>query len=270
MMKKFSKTNEEIDGDRIKKTASLVRILPNSITIAALCFGLTAIRFALFQKWEEAVFCVFASAILDSFDGRVARMLGQLTHFGAELDSLSDLVCFGVAPSILLFLKSMYFMEEIGWGICMFFTICCTLRLARFNATIHKPKPSWSKKYFEGIPAPAGAILALFPLVLHFTTGSTIFLNPVLVAFCMIASGILMISTIKNFSSKMIEIKHGYAPLKLLAVSMIIISLITVLWQTLSVLILAYIFMIPVGSRHYAKQKDEETCEKTLPPSPQE
>ena len=255
-MKKIDKVTDSVGRGKLKRSVSLVRILPNTITISALCFGLTAIRFALFDKWEESVLCIFVSAILDTFDGRVARMLGQSSQFGAELDSLSDLVCFGVAPSMLLFLKTMYFMEEIGWAICMFFTICCALRLARFNATMSLIKPDWRSKYFKGVPAPAGAILALLPVILYFSTGHTIFLNPALVAFCMLASGFLMVSTIKNFSSKMIVLGNGYTSLKLVAmISLVIICLITALWQTLSFLVFMYIIMIPVGAYHYAKEE---------------
>jgi CDP-diacylglycerol--serine O-phosphatidyltransferase len=243
------------------KRISLGRMLPSIVTITGFCFGLTAIRFALFYEWETAVLCVFVSALLDALDGRLARLLGQASHFGAELDSLSDLVCFGVTPAMLMFLKSMYGFGNVGWGVCMFFTICCALRLARFNTELLKnePKPSWMKKYFTGVPAPAGAILALFPMILSFSTGSQLFLNPVFVSICLIMSGILMISTLKNFSSKMIEIKNGLASPELLTISLLIICLITKLWITLTILILVYILLIPYGTYRYEKTKQTES-----------
>jgi CDP-diacylglycerol--serine O-phosphatidyltransferase len=244
-----------------KKTVSLVKILPSVVTISAFCFGLTGIRFALFHKWELAVLCVCVSALLDAFDGWVARLLGQSSQFGAELDSLSDLVCFGVAPAMILFLKSMYFMDEIGWGICMFFTVCCGLRLARFNATLNVAKPEWTKKYFTGVPAPAGAILGLFPIVLFFATGNEGFLAPGFVAFCLLSSGVLMISTVKNFSSKMIEIKNGLVSPELLVMSTIVICLITAVWVTLSILTILYILAIPYGAYYYSKVEREKSAE---------
>lgn len=250
-------TETEDEKQPSKRRASIVRLLPSIVTIAAFCCGLTAIRCALFQKWELAVICIFISALFDAFDGKVARMLGQSSQFGAELDSLSDLVCFGVAPSIILFLSTMYRFSAIGWGICMFFTVCCALRLARFNATqiANEPKPDWAKKYFTGVPAPAGAIMALFPLILFFATDRSCFLNGWFVSLNLIVSGALMISTLKTFSSKMIEINSRFTLLALLIVSFLVICLITELWLTLSVLVLMYLASIPLGPSEYAKMK---------------
>ena len=265
-MKKKREMAVAADTDKVatvpatKKGANFVKLLPSAVTIAAFCCGLTAIRFAMFQKWELAVICIFISAILDAFDGKVARLLGQSSQFGAELDSLSDLVCFGVAPSVILFLSTMYRFGGLGWSVCMFFTVCCALRLARFNATqiANVPQPDWAKKYFTGVPAPAGAILALFPLILFFTTDKACFLNVWFVAFCLIASGALMISTLKTFSSKMIEISGNSVLPALLAVSFLVICLITELWLTLSVLVLAYLIAVPFGPIEYAKRQGEK------------
>lgn len=248
-----------------KRRGNVVRLLPSVVTIAAFCCGLTAIRCALFQKWEMAVICIFVSALFDAFDGKVARMLGQSSQFGAELDSLSDLVCFGVAPSIILFLSTMYRFSAIGWGICMFFTVCCALRLARFNATqiANEPKPDWAKKYFTGVPAPAGAIIALLPLILFFATDRSCFLNGWFVSFNLVLSGALMISTLKTFSSKMIEISSRFTLVALLSVSFLVICLITELWLTLSVLVLVYLVSIPLGPSEYAKmEKSTKTTEE--------
>lgn len=249
----------------VRRSINVLKLLPSAVTIAAFCCGLTAVRFALFQKWELAVICIFISAVLDAFDGKVARLLGQSSQFGAELDSLSDLVCFGVAPSVILFMSTMYRFSGIGWAVCMFFTVCCALRLARFNATqiANIPQPDWAKKYFTGVPAPAGAILALFPLILFFATDRVCFLNVWFVAFCLLASGALMISTLKTFSSKMVEINSNSALLSLLVISFLVICLITELWMTLSVLVLVYLVSIPFGPIEYAKlQKREASSEE--------
>jgi len=243
-----------------KKNAGFVRFLPSTVTICAFCFGLTSIRFALFQRWELAVICIFVSALLDSLDGKVARLIGQTSHFGAELDSLSDLVCFGVAPAILLFWRSTYLLGGAGWGICMFFTACCALRLARFNVGLIQSiqKKEWEKKYFEGVPAPLGAILALFPMILFFQTKNEIFLRPSFVSVYLISSGILMISTIRTFSSKMIAINNKSAPMALLIIASFVIFLITEVWLTLITLIIAYLIFIPFGGYEYSKLKNAE------------
>ncbi|MDR2267875.1 MAG: CDP-diacylglycerol--serine O-phosphatidyltransferase [Holosporaceae bacterium] len=257
------KNATEFMGKSFKNSprAPLARLLPTVITIFSFCFGMTSIRFAMAHKWEYAVLCIFASALLDSFDGSVARMLGHASQFGAELDSLSDLVCFGVAPSLMLFLfiKSAQYMENASWGICMFFTVCCALRLARFNAIqiLNEPKPEWQKKYFTGVPAPAGAIIALFPFILFFSTDKVCFMNYKFILSCLITSGVLMISTVKSFSSKMIELKNGIASPELLIISLVVVCLITELWLTLTVLVLAYIAAIPYGIYQYAKTEKE-------------
>lgn len=240
-----------------RQKSSLMKKLPSIITIAALCFGLSAIKFGLFHKWELAVACVIISAFLDSMDGRVARMIGQSSQFGAELDSLSDLVCFGVAPAILMFLSGLYSVESFGWAVCMFFAICCALRLARFNAVLilNEPQPSWSKKYFTGVPAPAGAVIALFPLILYFATDNVAFLNCIFVSICVVFSGLMMISRVKSFSSKMIEFKDGFASPELVVITLVIISVITAPWITMSCLTALYVLMIPFGAYRYRQQK---------------
>jgi CDP-diacylglycerol--serine O-phosphatidyltransferase len=272
---KNNKTENNVDlaeeSASPKKGIVLVKFLPSTITISAFCVGLTSIRFALFHRWEMAVLCIFVAALLDALDGKVARLFGQSSLFGAQLDSLSDLVCFGVAPSIILYLKSIYLLESIGWGVCMFFTVCCALRLARFNAdlTLDEDKPEWEKKYFKGVPAPAGAVLAIFPIVLFFQTNNYIFLHPGFVSGCLLISGILMISTIRTFSSKMIIISSSSAVIALLAISLFIICLITETWLTLVILITIYLLLIPYGIYEYAQTKKKESRQRetaeTLP-----
>ena len=251
-----------------KKKAMLIKVLPSTVTLTAFCFGLTSIRFALFGKWEYAVLCIFISALLDAFDGKVARLLGQSSQFGAQLDSLSDLVCFGVAPSIILFLNSMHSLEKIGWGVCMFFTVCCAIRLARFNTMqlMGDEKPAWAKKYFNGVPAPAGAILGLYPLILYFKSGKECCLHPLFAAFWLILAGSLMISTLKTFSSKMVEMKNGLKAPELLIIGLIVILLITDLWLTLSVMVFIYILSVPYSANEYVKAEkaEEQSKEQSL------
>jgi CDP-diacylglycerol--serine O-phosphatidyltransferase len=249
-----------------KKGPILVKFLPSTITISAFCVGLTSIRLALFQRWELAIFCILIAAILDALDGKVARLIGQSSQFGAQLDSLSDLVCFGVAPSIVLFQISNRLLGSVGWGICMFFTVCCALRLARFNAEmLQEAPPPLEKKYFKGVPAPAGAILAIFPMILFFQTDNLTFLNPLFVSCCLLVSGSLMISCLRTFSSKIIETDNISAPLVLLGISFLVIFLITDIWLTLGVLVTLYIFSIPYGVYKYAQIKECKVINKEAP-----
>ncbi|MDR0678160.1 MAG: CDP-diacylglycerol--serine O-phosphatidyltransferase [Holosporaceae bacterium] len=250
-----------------KKSPLLVKFLPSTITISAFCVGLTSIRLALFQKWELAILCIFVSAILDALDGKVARLIGQSSQFGAQLDSLSDLVCFGVAPAVVLFQISNRLLGSVGWGICMFFTVCCALRLARFNAEMlqSEPKSEYEKRYFKGVPAPAGAILAVFPMVLFFQTSDYAFLNPLFVSCCLLVSGGLMISCLRTFSSKIIEADNISAFVTLLCISFLVIFLITDIWLTLAVLITLYLFSIPYGAYKYARIKEYGTTGKKTP-----
>jgi CDP-diacylglycerol--serine O-phosphatidyltransferase len=243
-----------------KRSPVFVRFLPGMVTISAFCVGLTSIRFALFHKWELAVLCIFVSALLDALDGKVARLFGQSSQFGAQLDSLSDLVCFGVAPAIILFLQSAYLLENVGWGICLFFTVCCALRLARFNSDLlsNDEKPEWEKKYFKGVPAPAGAALALFPMILFFQTDNYIFLAPKFIVFCLWGAGILMISSVRTFSSKMIEVSSGSMQIALLVTSLFVICLITDVWMTLFTLVSIYLISIPYGAYVYNKTRKAE------------
>ncbi len=139
------------------KGQSFNRMIPNILTMLALCAGLTALKFGLEEKWEAAVISIVVAAVLDALDGRVARLLRGTSKFGAELDSLSDFIAFGVAPALLLFLWTMKEAGPIGWVPVLLFSVCCALRLARFNTNMDGPEPpSWARNYFIGVPAPAG------------------------------------------------------------------------------------------------------------------
>ena len=251
---------EKSDSSNKKKYFNITKFLPNAITITAMCFGLSSIRLALFNEWECAVLCIFVSALLDMLDGKVASMLAQSSPFGLQLDSLSDLICFGVAPAVILYLMSMSYIGKFGWGICMFFTVCCAMRLARFNVS-HAPTEEVSeldKKYFTGIPAPAGAIMALFPMILFFETENYFFLKPTVIGIFLLTSGALMVSTIKTFSSKMIEINNNNTWIALTIIAFVIICLTTRLWLSLSILVAAYMILIPGGAYEYSKAASQK------------
>ena len=149
---------------------SINRLIPNVLTLAALCAGLTAIRFGLQGQMERAVIAIIVAAVLDALDGRVARRLGVTSRFGAELDSLSDFLCFGVTPALVLYMSSLTDGGALGWIVTLMFPMCSALRLARFNTALvsDTPPPAWTGSYFTGVPAPAGALLALIPLMVSF------------------------------------------------------------------------------------------------------
>ena len=152
------------------KGQTVSKMIPNIITVGALSAGFTAIRFAFDGKWEFAVVAILVAAILDALDGRMARLLKSASDFGAELDSLSDVIAFGVAPAVVIYVWALSSVDGPGWIAALFFVVCAALRLARFNTTLGK-LPPYAYNYFTGVPAPAGAGLAILPLVVSFEAG---------------------------------------------------------------------------------------------------
>ncbi len=163
---------KEVKRRRLKEL-SINKMLPNVLTVLALCAGLTSMRFGLQERWEAAVWAIIIAGIFDGLDGRIARLLRSSTKFGAELDSLSDVVSFGVAPAILLYLWTMNGAGNVGWVLVLLFAVCCGLRLARFNTMLGEPDPPWAHNFFTGVPAPAGAGLVLLPMIMSFEFGET-------------------------------------------------------------------------------------------------
>jgi CDP-diacylglycerol--serine O-phosphatidyltransferase len=187
------------------------RLIPNILTVLALCAGLTAVLYGFLGNWKFAVLAVVLAAILDALDGRVARLLGGSTKFGAELDSLSDFISFGVAPALLVFLWTLHTAHPIGWVIALVFAVCAALRLARFNTRLGvSDMPTWASDYFTGVPAPAAGGLALLPMILSFEFQSSWLSHPFLNIPVMIGVSILMISRIPTFSIKRFRIPHRY------------------------------------------------------------
>lgn len=242
---------------------SLSRVIPSAITLAALCVGLTSIRYGLAQRLDLAVICILFSAVFDALDGRIARLLGCPSQFGAELDSLSDLVCFGVSPAILMYVVALNSGGALGWAVCLYFAVCCGLRLARFNVMqikdSHAPRenkiPHELKVFFTGIPAPAGAIIGILPVILFLQTGISCVISPIICGLCLLISGSLMVSRIHTFSSKMIKFKSKYAPFALLALSIIVIFLIVEPWMSILLLTLGYVILIPFGEISFRKAR---------------
>ena len=229
-------------------------LLPNMITLVALCSGVTAIRLAFEGRFEIAVAAVILAVFLDAIDGRLARMLQGTSRFGAELDSLADFVNFGVAPALILYFWALNTTRPIGWVICLMFAVACALRLARFNVALDDPnKPPFAPNFFSGIPAPAGAALAMVPLYIGFLVGDTQgHRYVVIVAPLIVALAILMVSRVPTFSGKSLTRVPRDAVLPVLAgAALAIVCLIAYPWQSLLVAAASYVALIPVSSYRY-------------------
>lgn len=253
---------------------SFKSILPNLATVMAMCVGLSAIRFALMGRFDLAAGAIFIAGVLDAMDGRLARLLGVASEFGAELDSLSDFVCFGVAPGVVLYILCLNVWNGVGWAACLFFSVCMGLRLARFNISSRLPdRPLWSSQFFTGVPAPAGAMVALLPLTLHLAFDYDLFIYPALCALSLLGAGTLMISRLPTFSFKSASIPRTFVLPLLLLVGMAVVALFSAPWQTLSVITLLYIGILPLGPRffrkHLSSPKKEEEDEDEEEPSKQ-
>lgn len=197
-------------------TAPGVRFLPNAITVLAFCAGLSSVNFAFHREFLLSVAMIATAAVLDALDGPAARILNSTSRIGAELDSLSDCVSFGVAPALVLFLWELQ-NHPIGWAICLIYAVCCTLRLARFNSALDDDDPPpWSKLFFTGVPSPAGALLAIIPLILYTRFDNGWWTNQWLVAIWLVFVGVLMISRIPT-----IALKNVFIPSKLVLPSLV-------------------------------------------------
>ena len=223
----------------------LSKYIPNSITILSLCSGLTSIRFSIIQEWKIAIYLILLASIFDFFDGWFARKLKGGSNFGAELDSLSDFISFGVAPSLLIYYWSLNTLNSLGWSITLFFSTCAALRLARFTADIYiTTKPIDPNIHFVGIPSPAAAGLSLLPLFIFFEFDLEIFKNSFLNLFNLFIIGFLMVSKIPTISLKSINFSSKKSPWVLLLIVTICIGLISNLWLTLIIITILYISSI--------------------------
>ncbi len=239
------------------------RMIPNILTLLALCAGLTAIRFGLQDKWQPAVIALFAAAIFDGLDGRVARILKGTSKFGAELDSLSDFISFGVAPAILLYLWTMQSWGRFGWLVVLIYSVCCALRLARFNTNLDEPDaPAWAVNFFTGVPAPAAGGLVVVPLILSFQFGDSFVRHPAFVAIFLIVVAALMVSRIPTFAMKKFKVANRMVLPLMLIIGLLAASLMTAPWATLSALAVIYIGSIPYSIRMYRKLERETAQEQ--------
>jgi CDP-diacylglycerol--serine O-phosphatidyltransferase len=218
----------------------LIYLLPNMITIAAICAGLTAIRFGYEGNFEMAVRLILAACVLDGLDGRVARLLKRSTAVGAELDSLADFVNFGVAPVLILHSWAFQDFRNAGWIAVLFYAVCCVLRLARFNVSGRLDTGTTPSEFFVGVPSPAGAVLVMLPMIASFAASDMPLPHPTVTAFYICLIGLLMISRIPTYSFKNITLDRTNAKFFLLGAAILVAALLTYLWATLTFLTLVY------------------------------
>ena len=230
-------------------------ILPNLLTIAGVCLGISSIKFSLDLNFKLAVIFILLASILDALDGRIARLIKGTTDFGKELDSLTDFVSFGIAPAFIIYFWSLNQYGKIGWAITLIFSVCCVLRLARFNLTKYTGSQEWKQNYFEGIPSPIGAILILMPLINELSEFRNFidleFISPMLT----ILISLLLISKIPTYSFKKIKIRPSLTIFILLVAGISLVAIMFFTFETLFLFGLFYFVSIPLSFYTFKKRK---------------
>ena len=243
------KNNLKIVTD--KKNARV--ILPNMLTLIGVCIGLTSIRFALDDKFEFAIIAIIIAALIDGLDGRIARLIKGTSKVGKELDSLTDMISFGVAPAFIMYFWKLNTLGRFGWLICLVYVICVALRLARFNINSNK-EPSWRDNFFEGVPSPAGGILVLTPLIISMTNFNFINLNyDFIVPIFFIITSLLLISKFPSYSFKKIVIQRKTTIFLLFGIVLFFGLLLIYPFNVMAISSIMYFIMLPISFLHYQK-----------------
>ena len=227
-----------------KKTRYL---LPNILTLGGLCLGISSIKFSIDGNFGLAVTLILIAAILDALDGRIARMVKGTSEFGKELDSLTDFVSFGIAPVFTLYFWELLNYGKLGWAITLIYSVCCVLRLARFNLTKFNSEEVWKQNYFEGVPSPIGALLILSPLILDLTNFNLFLDINYFVPIYTLVIAVLLISKIPTYSFKKIKIKPAVTVFILLGIGISLVTLMFFTFETLFIFCLFYILSIPMA-----------------------
>ena len=258
--------------ERDRRGIPLRSVIPNAITALALCAGLTGIRFAMSADWDRALMFIGFAAVLDGVDGRVARMLRGQSRFGAELDSLSDVVAFGVAPALIVYLWTLRLWVPYGWIFSLAYGVCMALRLARFNARIDvEDQPRKSAGFLTGVPAPAGAGMMLLPILLWLSSGEhwAWLLDYRLVALWSAFSAFMIISSVATFSLGSMRLRRTVRLEALVLIAILGAALVTVPWETLSLIVIVYLLLIPFSMMRYARIRRQRVAgASSLAPAP--
>lgn len=244
---KHPKDNKPTASERLKHLSARA-ILPNMITVLALSAGATAIRFAIEGRWQAAMLAIVLAGILDGLDGSIARRLKSTSKFGAELDSLSDVISFGVAPALLLYMWGLKALGGLGWVIALAFTVCCALRLARYNSKLEDDEePRRKAGFLTGLPAPVAAGLALLPVMAMTEFGPGFYTNPELLGLYAAVICLGMVSKIPTYAFRTLIIRHDYLVHALLVVVLFAAAVMAYDWRPLIAAGMFYIFSIPVS-----------------------
>jgi CDP-diacylglycerol--serine O-phosphatidyltransferase len=239
---------------RTARGIPLRAVAPNAVTALALCSGLTGIRFAIAGEWERAIIMILVAGVLDGLDGRIARMVRGQSRFGAELDSLSDAISFGVSPALILYLWSLVEAPRIGWICALVYAVFTALRLARFNAQIDVvEQPHKSAGFLTGIPAPAGAGLAMLPIYVWLWSGEAVFRSPWIVAPWVAFVAFLMVSSLATYSWSSLKLRRNIRFEAIVVVVIVAAALVSAPWQTLTVVCLGYLATLPFSIRSYRR-----------------
>jgi CDP-diacylglycerol---serine O-phosphatidyltransferase len=226
-------------------------LLPNALTILGVCLGLSSIKFALDLNYSLAVITVGLAAILDTLDGRIARLIKGTTKVGKELDSLTDVISFGVAPSFIMFFWTINEIGKIGWMLVLIYVVCCALRLARFNLTTISESENWKVNFFEGVPSPASAGLILLPLILDISGLYNLESKTIISSILIFSISVLMVTKIPTYSLKRILIPRSLVGFLMLGIGIYLSLLIFYTFETLFITGIFYIFMLPFSYMHY-------------------
>ena len=232
-------------------------ILPNMLTLIGVCIGLTSIRFALDEKFEFAIIAIIFAALIDGLDGRIARLIKGTSKVGKELDSLTDMISFGVAPAFIMYFWKLNTLGRFGWLVCLIYVICVALRLARFNVNSNQ-EPSWRDNFFEGVPSPAGGILVLTPLIISITNFDYIQINyDIVVPSFFIITSLLLISKFPSYSFKKIVIQRKTTIFLLFGIVLFFGLLLIYPFNVISISVIIYLSILPISFFHYQKLKKE-------------
>ena len=238
-----------------KKSARV--ILPNMLTLIGVCIGLSSIRFALDEKFEFAIIAIIFAALIDGLDGRIARLIKGTSKVGKELDSLTDVISFGVAPAFIMYFWKLNELGRVGWLICLIYVVCVALRLARFNVNSGQ-EPSWRDNFFEGVPSPAGGVLVLMPLIYSLSDIQMLNINyDFFVPIIFITISILLISKVPTYALKKISVPRSMTIFLLLAVVLYFGLLLIYTFNAIVISGLIYFIMIPISLVHYNNMKKQ-------------
>ena len=257
---------DPLEGER--RGIPLRAVVPNAVTALALCVGLTSVRFAIAEQWENAIYCIIAAGVLDGLDGRIARALRGQSRFGAELDSLSDVIAFGVSPAIVLHLWSLKEWPRIGWIFALAYAACMALRLARFNARIDaEEQPHKSAGFLTGVPAPAGAGLLMVPIYLWLVSDRQwVWLQDYrIVAAWAALIAFLVISSLATFSWGSLRLRRNVRLEAIVLIALLGGALVSAPWETLSIVAFIYLALIPFSIASYARVRRQRSTAGAAP-----